>query len=259
MNDIFSNYIKTENITFKHARGVSDKTGKEFHVYHEIILFLDGDAEFISEDMHVRLKPETLIIIPKESYHQLVVHGDKENYCRCVLHLNDSGKLSKLVIRCMKKVIFIRADDEIKYLFNKLCVYSADPTDGRELILQAAATFLLDLIPAKNNIAIKEHFRNDIIKCAIEYINDNIGKELSVCNIAAKCNVSCSTMSHIFKQEMNIPLHRFILKKRLIQAYHQISLGKPATAVALECGFKDYSGFYKQYKKTFGCSPSQKI
>ena len=41
-------------------------------------------------------------------------------------------------------------------------------------------------------------------------------------------------------------------------AHHKIADGELASAAALECGFRDYSGFYKQYKKLFNQSPSEK-
>lgn len=71
--------------------------------------------------------------------------------------------------------------------------------------------------------------------------------------------ISPSSLSHIFKEEMNIPLHKFIMKKRLINAYHKIQSGEKATVAAAESGFNDYSGFYKQYKKMFNVTPSEKI
>jgi AraC-like DNA-binding protein len=66
--------------------------------------------------------------------------------------------------------------------------------------------------------------------------------------------VSC--LAHTFKEQMNISIHQFILKKRLVMAHHKILAGEPATKAAMECGFNDYSGFYKQYKKLFGKNPS---
>ena len=32
--------------------------------------------------------------------------------------------------------------------------------------------------------------------------------------------------------------------------------GTPATQAAIECGFNDYSGFYRQFKKMFHKAPS---
>ena len=76
--------------------------------------------------------------------------------------------------------------------------------------------------------------------------------------IANHCNVSLSLLSHIFKKEMNISPYKYALKKRLINARRKINAGELSTSVAVECGWNDYSGFYKQYIKTFGVPPSSK-
>jgi AraC-like DNA-binding protein len=91
----------------------------------------------------------------------------------------------------------------------------------------------------------------------VEYINGHLSESLTVAGIAKRLNISPSLLSHAFKNEMNIAPYRYILKKRLVLAQHKIARGESATAAAIECGFGDYSGFYKQYKKTFGTSPSR--
>ena len=57
---------------------------------------------------------------------------------------------------------------------------------------------------------------------------------------------------------MNISIHQYILKKKLVMAHHKILDGIPATQAAIDCGFNDYSGFYKQFKKMFNKAPSDR-
>ena len=125
-------------------------------------------------------------------------------------------------------------------------------------MLRSVLVLLLDCLLAQKDIADTEYHQNAVVRCAIEYINGNLEQSLTIQEIAQACNTSVSSLSHIFKKEMYISVHKFILKKRLMQAYHRIRAGEMITTVALECGFRDYSGFYKQYKKAFGCSPTQK-
>ena len=42
-----------------------------------------------------------------------------------------------------------------------------------------------------------------------------------------------------------------------IRANKKIKNSVPRTQAAIECGFHDYSGFYKQYKKMFGVVPRE--
>lgn len=258
MLTLFSDYLYGESVSFKHARGSSDRSGKEFHIYHEIILFLDGNAEFISEDLHMRLRPSTLIVIPSETYHQMIIHGNQENYHRCVLQFGQVEELDALVDNSMKAVQAFAATQEIRFLFDKLIRKTKTGGSHTPLLLRSVLILLLDALQSQKDMSIGENHQNEVVRMAIHYINNNLEKELTIHSIAQACNVSDSSLSHIFKKELYISIHKFIIKKRLIQAYHRICSGEAATVAAMECGFSDYSGFYKQYKKAFGMSPSQK-
>ena len=258
MNGIFAHTIESRGASFKHARGISERSGKEFHVFHEIIYFLGGEAEFISEKLHMHLQPKTLILIPRETYHQMVIHGDPQSYYRCLLQFSADGSSDGTAPEELTEIRAIRGDGEIDYLMGKLTEAARLPNGGSPGLLRSVLTILLPALRSKQEIEDRESAQNEVIRQAVYYINRNIRSKILVSDVAAACNVSESTLAHMFKKEMNIPLHKFIVKKRLINAYHRISGGQSATAAALECGFCDYSGFYRQYKKAFGFPPSQK-
>lgn len=255
MDRLFTHVIRSDGIFCKHARGISERSGKEFHMFHEIIYYLGGGAEFISEELHMALKPETLIFIPRESYHQMVIHGDPQGYYRCLLQFSETALPVGVPLDC-PGIRAWAADEELRYLMGKLmaaCDRGEDgPVPGAVLIL------LLHALGSKKELTDKADHQSELIRRATEYINRNIHRRICLEEVAAECSVSISTLCHGFKREMNIPIHKFIVKKRLVSAYHRIASGQSATAAAIDCGFRDYSGFYKQYKKLFGVSPSQR-
>ena len=257
MEALFADYLRGEDMLFKHARGISDRSGKEFHIYHEIILFLGGDAEFITEDLHIQLKEPTLIVIPGQTYHQMVIHGEQEQYYRCVLQFSDSAVPAALVETSLQKVRAVGADREIRYLFDKLIRAAKADRAHTQQVLRSVLVLLLDALAAPGDMTEVTHHQNETVRMAVDYINRHLFRPLTVRAVAQACNLSESSLSHIFKKEMYISVHKFIVKKRLIAAYHKISAGEAATVAAEECGFRDYSGFYKQYKKAFGVPPSQ--
>lgn len=244
--ELFEHYIRTDSITFKHARGKSAMTGKEFHIYHEIILFLDGKAELITEFSRTSIQPNTLIIIPKETYHQLKIEGNQEDYHRCILNFTEAP---------IKEFSLRKADSEINYLFSKL-ITNAESED-KELILNSVLILLLNKLSTEKYSNTAVGTQNPVILHCINYINKNLSSKLSIEELSKVCNTSISGLSHLFKKEMNISLHKYIIEKRLIAAYRKIRIGQNVTSVYLECGFNDYSGFYRQYIKMFGFSPSQ--
>ena len=97
---------------------------------------------------------------------------------------------------------------------------------------------------------------NSNMPSLMEYINDNLSGELNIKSLSEKFHISPSGITHLFKKEFGISLHKFITQKRLVSARKLIIEGMQASKVYADVGFKDYSSFYKAYVKIFGCSPS---
>lgn len=89
-----------------------------------------------------------------------------------------------------------------------------------------------------------------------EHISHNLSGDLSVRNLAKTFNVSPSFLTHRFQKEVGISLHRYITQKRMIYARECIDAGKKPTKIFADCGYKDYSSFYKAYCDFFSMSPS---
>ena len=248
-------YITGAHITFKHARGDSDKSGREFHTHHEIIWFMDGQARFISEQLHAPLKPNTLILIPCESYHQLLITGPQEDYHRCVFHFLHVPGLEGLIEKSLAGVQLIQMHQRLQELFQQAIALAADPAEEVETALQAILTLILYEIVRTRSAPVQDSTADTITNRCINYVNQNISGNLCIRSIAKALNVSESYLSHAFKGSMNISLHQYILKKRLVLAHRKILDGEPAVKAAMECGFQDYSGFYKQFCKLYGQPP----
>ncbi len=255
----FEKYINTKNISLKFAKGVSSMKGREFHPYNEIIYFFGESAYLFSETVSTVIKPNTLIIIPKETYHQLNIIGKEDEYERCVLHFYDFPEFDGLIKNTVKELYITETNDGLDFLFDKL-KNIADKNDDESMdeILKALLILVLNELKSENIVHKNVPEVNSIVQKSVSYIAENIAGDLSISRISKHLNISESLLSHLFKDEMNIPIHKYILKKRLITAFEKISSGCPAMTAAAECGFSEYSNFYRQYKKAFGFSPSAK-
>ena len=49
MAETFAKFLKTNEITFKYAKGMRDIQGSEFHLFNEMFFFMGNEAEFFSE------------------------------------------------------------------------------------------------------------------------------------------------------------------------------------------------------------------
>ena len=260
MEKVYAKYIINDNITFKHAKGASTETGNEFHTFHEIIYFMDGDARFISENMQIPLKPNTLIIIPTETYHQFLINGSQDDYHRCVFHFANIPELSELINESMNTTLLIEMNQNFRFLFEHMIVLADQERSNtvNSIVMQSVLSLILNEIAAKNYVHIEKIVPETISDRCTTYITNHITEPISVENIAKELNISVSHLAHSFKKQMNISIHQYILKKKLVIAHHKILDGTPATQAAIECGFNDYSGFYKQFKKMFNKTPSDR-
>ena len=256
MSRQFKHYIKNDCITFKYALGPSEEPNREFHSFNEIILFLEGDAELISESIHTKIQPNTLIVVPKEVYHQVVLRGTGENYLRCTLHFPDIPHLPLEALNSDKVISLLPYSTDFQFLFQKLIENAKAPNKTSKLVLSPILTLILSEITSQANSPYAFDLQNESILSAIEYINLHIEEKITLSSIAKATNLSVSSLSHTFKKEMNISVYNYITKKRIVMAHQKINSGMLASSAALECGFNDYSGFYKQYIKLFGHAPT---
>jgi AraC-like DNA-binding protein len=259
MQQKFSKFVYDEKCTYKHAKGTSAAPAREFHNYHEILLFVGGKTTFLSEEKRIELSPYQVVIIPKETYHQFINETDEE-YHRCVFSFYDIPEFEELIKKCMHSTRVIEAGSEQKRLFNKMNeTVDLDCSDGEKQILMHALLALVLSDISRDNSSVKEGSEpNEITTRSIELINADICNKISIEDLSRRLNVSVSTLTQTFKKDMNISVYQYILRKKLILAQQKIREGEPATSAALRCGFNDYSGFYKQYKKVFGIAPSEK-
>ena len=56
---------------------------------------------------------------------------------------------------------------------------------------------------------------------------------------------------------MGIPLHQYILKKRLQASKNAILSDQPISRVFQQYGFRDYTSFFRAFKKEYGVSPKE--
>lgn len=255
----FSKYLRDEWIVYKHAKGTGADPTREFHDYHEILLFVGGKTTFISEEKHTPLSPFQIVVIPKKTYHQFTNIADEE-YHRCVFSFYDIPELEELIKKCMYRTRVIEVGSEQKRLFNKMneIMESSCSEKEKQVLMHALLALVLNEV-AHEHATVKEGSDlSETTSKSIEIINLNLCNKISVPELSKKLNVSVSTLTQTFRKDMNISIYRYILTKKLMLAQQKIKDGESATAAAEQCGFHDYSGFYKQYKKMFGVAPSEK-
>ncbi len=96
-----------------------------------------------------------------------------------------------------------------------------------------------------------------VIQKILKYINSNITEHISIDEICREFYISKSQLCRIFKTNTGSTIWEYITAKRLVLAQNYIRSGHAPSKIFANCGFGDYSTFYRAYKKRFGISPNE--
>ena len=260
MTGSFVHFFRSGQYHLKYAKGSPSLIGREFHDYHEILLFIEGSAQFISKNIQTTLSPGCVIFIPKEHFHQFII-ADPDVYVRCILGFDDIPEFMPLISAVMSEILVITdPSDTILSVFHFLKqVFSKEDVsdEDKKLLLPAALTqLLMEQKHFANQSIGRRKTISDLTTQALSYIDVHFMDPLTVSSISKALYVSTSSLSYHFRNDLNLSIYAYITEKRLSEVRKHISKGLSISEAVTLCGFSDYSCFYRQYKKHYGVKPS---
>lgn len=96
----------------------------------------------------------------------------------------------------------------------------------------------------------------DKLRCAIEYINENIEKDLTLSEIAFSVGMSPYHFARTFKQATGLPPHQYLVKCRISKAKQLLAKTDLAIAeIAYHVGFASQSHFTTLFRKHTATTP----
>ena len=131
--------------------------------------------------------------------------------------------------------------------------YFNDPTiENSEKIY----TSLINSLELTDNIKIQKDSR---ILEAIRYIKNLDVKKASTKEIAKHVGLSESRLIHLFKEQIGIPIRRYLIWHRINDAIYALLNGKSLTYAAHEAEFADYAHLSRNFSSMFGYPISEII
>ena len=264
-----------ENYHYFHLR---DTAGQErdfhFHEFDKVVVLLSGHVDYTVEDITYALKPWDVLLVKHHTIHKALI--DKtEPYDRVIIYL-DGKYFDRIMPNAGLMDCFEKADKDARQritpddgqqeqLAAALEDYEAAMRDeelGAEAIRDTQMVKLLVLINriyASGSTAPDraEATRDPKIAAVLSYINENLGRELSVDELAEQAYLSRYHFMRLFKAQTGSTVHAYVRQKRLLYAARLIREGESAARAAAESGFSDYSAFHRAFRECFGISPGQ--
>ena len=238
------------------------------HTQAELLLFLAGSGTLHIEGNAYPLTPGDLHVMAPSEFHYIEVDTNKP-YERIVLNFNPD--------------IFRSIDPE-----DLLIQAIADRNPGKQNLFPASEfpgvspegyflrmlrpegdpriNLLSGLIPLLGELYRIHSARTPIANESatleyriIRYINKHLFSPINLDDLCHQFFLSKAQLCRVFKKATGTTVWQYITIKRLVAARQQILAGHAPTQVCSQCGFNDYSSFYRAYQKYYGHSPKKDI
>lgn len=236
------------------------------HNDYEILLFLEGDARYIVEDNIYSLEPGDLILIRKHEFHR-IYHNSPSPYKRVVLMVSPlffqenacadyEAQFLEAPIGTGHKITAETVRSSGLYdAFLRYKKYSDNyrlPSDTP--VLRSVITEILYLMNQVSHFSSSD-FTTNPVKSIILYLNGNYTGEITLDALQEKFFISKYHLCREFRKATGLTVHEYVRRKRLTKVLELRSQGLRIGAAAMEAGFRDYSSFYRAFRKEYGTPP----
>lgn len=239
-----------------------------FHDFYEVFYFIGGDVDYWIDGSLYALKPGDILLIRPTELHKPVPRDvTSANYERIVLWLEKSY-LENLEGGMFTTCFALTADTkilrpshavrgQIQPLFEQLVTeYYGDAFGSKSCVYGILLQFLTHI----NRIALSGKATGEstptFVTDILTYINTHYCEPLTLDDLASHFFVSKYYLSHEFKKAVGTGVHRYIMLKRLSVAYDLLADGVSPNQAAVQCGFGDYTAFYRAFRTEYGISPA---
>ncbi len=243
---------------------------KEFtmHIHDrcEIYFFISGNVEYLVEGSRYPLDENSLMIMRPAEAHAPKITGSSTYERYAVNFPLDLVKAIDTEMRLLapftqrllgKDNMFSASELDIKLvhkLFSEMC--SDNDDYGKRLTINTHLITLLDMINrAWGEKKRSGHKQQNTAERIVMYVNDHLTEDISVPQLAEHFYLSTSQFNRVFKLATGAAPWEYVIKKRLTIAKELLRNGASAQKAAENCGFRDYSVFYRAYIRYFGHAP----
>jgi AraC family transcriptional regulator len=96
------------------------------------------------------------------------------------------------------------------------------------------------------------------LKVILGYIEDNLGRDLGLEEIAGVAGLSVSHFKSVFRKSLGVPPHQYLIRRRVERAATQLRKGRtPIGQIALENGFCHQSHLALHTRRVLGLTPQE--
>jgi AraC-like DNA-binding protein len=268
-------YIPVIVKSLEYIRDINFSMEPNVHDFYEMVYIKKGNAEFLINNKPIELGPNDITIIKPGQFHKLTVKS--KNACEYIVlnfkflnsktsehseisladFLNfmsdkESGAFIKLKVSQKNDIITI---------LNRIVREKQDTDIGSDFLNYLQVMELFVYISR----ALKMEWENSInsgpklkelIKIAINFINMNYERDISLGDISKYVFLSPSYFTRAFREETDMSPINYLLKTRIDRSKELLEdQGLKVSDIALSVGFSNQQRFNEMFKKFTGTTP----
>lgn len=250
--------------------------GYHYHDFNKIVIFIRGDVTYCIEGKSYELKPYDIVLVNSGEIHRPIVNNT-ETYERIIIYISTNfinnyktdrynlnycfeqakqEKSNVLRVNMTEKSKLYQVLRELEHSINAK-EYASELYDN--LLFLEFMIHLNRMALADNISYISDNYSNDKIRQIIDYIHAHLKEDMNIDTIANALYINKHYLMHLFKSETGYTVGNYITNKRLILAKEMIQNGIPVTQACYECGYRNYSSFFRAYKKHYNDAPKDML
>lgn len=250
------------NTAFNSCRDKDYYFPGEMHNFWEMVYIKKGKAIITKNDKIYRLNEGETAIHPPMEFHRIMSDGEEFEII-VISFSSDSDILYSLpngVIRLDKKLSneLYEIFEEIKTAFNMndVLVTSGKNAATEQMAVCRFEHFLLNLIAKEKGVQsqVRTHAAK-LFSLIVQVMNDNIGKNLSVEQIARLCGMSTSNLKKIIRKHTGCGVNKHFTTLKIMRATSMLENGMNVNEVSEILGFSSPAYFSYVFKRETGTAP----